>query len=148
MKTTSYLAALGAVVLWTAGASAQSPQTPQKEPGTTPAKDGSAAQKQNPEQPTTPNNGATNNDKDKKDTGDKGTGKNDTPNNGPADKNSPNNHDKKKGKHADHKPAQPGAGSDVPVPAPQGPRTGALEVSTRRVRGPRTPPPFAGGRDG
>ena len=125
MKTTSYLAALGAVVLWTAGASAQSPQTPQKEPGTTPAKDGSAAQKQNPEQPTTPNNGATNNNanngNNKNGTDDKGAGKNDTPNNGTADKNSPSNHDKKKGKHADHKPAQPGAGSDVPVPQPQSP---------------------------
>ncbi len=42
---------LATVATITASALAQAPQAPQKDPGTTPSKDGSAAQKQTPEQP-------------------------------------------------------------------------------------------------
>ncbi len=94
MKTQTLLATIAAAGLFAATALAQSPQTPQKEPGTTPAKDGSAGQKQSPEQPATgagslaPSKATA----DKADKADKAT-----------------------------KPAQPGAGSDKPTPPAQSP---------------------------
>lgn len=45
---------MAVAALLSVGAQAQSPQAPQKEPGTQPSKDGSAAQKQYPDQPGKP----------------------------------------------------------------------------------------------
>jgi hypothetical protein len=55
MNTKTHLSILGAALsaLLTLNAVAQSPETPKKEPGTQPAKDGSSAQKPSPAQPGT-----------------------------------------------------------------------------------------------
>ena len=53
MKFTTFIATLAIAGIVAAAALAQSPQTPKKEPGTTPAKDGSAGQKPVPAQPGT-----------------------------------------------------------------------------------------------
>jgi len=51
MKFSTFVATVTAAGLFAATVLAQSPQTPQKEPGTTPAKDGSPGQKPVPAQP-------------------------------------------------------------------------------------------------